>query len=159
MNGLLFVFVLITAIVYGLVSGAFYAFSSFIMKGLGEVPAPQGITAMQSINVTAVQAPFMLGFMGAVLLSVAAVVVAIVRWGQPGSIWLVVGAVLYVVGCFGVTMVLNVPLNNALAAVDPDSAEGAKLWVTYLRDWTNWNTVRTVASIAASAALIKALVS
>jgi uncharacterized membrane protein len=159
MNGLLFAFVLITAIVYGLVSGAFYAFSSFIMKGLGEVPAPQGITAMQSINITAVQAPFMLGFMGAVLLSVAAVVVAIVRWGQPGSIWLVVGAVLYVVGCFGVTMVLNVPLNNALAAVDPASAEGAKLWATYLRDWTNWNTVRMVASIAASAALMKALVS
>jgi uncharacterized membrane protein len=159
MNGLLFVFVLITAIVYGLVSGAFYAFSSFVMKGLGEVPAPQGITAMQSINVTAVQAPFMLGFMGAVLLSVAAVVVAIVRWGQPGSIWLIVGAVLYVVGCFGVTMVLNVPLNNALAAVDPASAEGAKLWATYLRDWTNWNTVRMIASIAASAALMKALVS
>jgi uncharacterized membrane protein len=56
-------------------------------------------------------------------------------------------------------MVLNVPLNNALAAVDPASAEGAKLWATYLRDWTNWNTVRMIASIAASAALMKALVS
>jgi uncharacterized membrane protein len=159
MNGLLFVFVLVTAIVYGMVSGAFYAFSSFVMKGLGELPAPQGIAAMQAINITAVRPPFMLGFMGAVLLSVVAVVIAIVRWGQPGSVWLIVGAVLYVVGCFGLTMVFNVPMNNAIAAADPASAEAAELWAKYLRDWTNWNTVRMIAAAAASAAAIKALVS
>lgn len=45
-NGPLFGFILGTAIVYGLVSGAFYAFSSFVMPGLRELPAAQGIAAM-----------------------------------------------------------------------------------------------------------------
>lgn len=159
MNGLLFGFVLVTAIVYGLVSGAFYAFSSFVMQGLGKIPAPQGIAAMQSINITVMRPPFMLSFMGAVLLSIVAVVIAIVRWGRPGSIWLIVGAVLYVVGCFALTLVFNVPLNNAIAAADPATPEAAELWTRYLREWTNWNTVRTIAAAAASAAFIKALVS
>ncbi|GAB3432213.1 anthrone oxygenase family protein [Flindersiella endophytica] len=159
MNGLLFGFVLLTAIVYGLVSGAFYAFSSFVMQGLGRIPAPQGIAAMQGINITAVRPPFMLGFSGAVLLSIVAVVIAVVRWGKPGSVWLIVGAVLYVVGCFALTMAFNVPLNNALATVDPATPEAAELWTRYLRVWTNWNTVRTIAAAAASAAFVKALVS
>ena len=37
---------------------------------------------------------------------------------------MIAGGLLYVVGMFVVTMVFNVPLNNALAAVDPASPEG-----------------------------------
>jgi uncharacterized membrane protein len=54
-------------------------------------------------------------------------------------------------------MVFNVPLNNALAAVDPASSEGAAVWADYLRTWTNWNHVRTLAALAASGAFIFAL--
>jgi uncharacterized membrane protein len=54
-------------------------------------------------------------------------------------------------------MVLNVPLNNALARVDPSSAAGAAEWARYLKDWTLWNHVRTVASIAAAALFTYAL--
>jgi uncharacterized membrane protein len=43
---------------------------------------------------------------------------------------------LYLVGTVGVTIAFNVPLNNALAIVKPESAEGAILWAKYLRDWT-----------------------
>lgn len=49
-------------------------------------------------------------------------------------------------------MIFNVPGNNALAAVQPGSEQGAALWADYLRTWTNWNHVRTVASLAAAAA-------
>lgn len=101
----------------------------------------------------------MLGFMGAVLLSVVAVVIAIVRWGKPGSVWLIVGAALYLVGSFVVTMAFNVPLNNALVAADPTTPAAAELWTRYLQVWTNWNTFRMIASAAASAAFVKALVS
>ena len=45
---------------------------------------------------------------------------------------LLVGALLYFVGTFLVTMFFNVPLNDALAAVAPDSSEGASLWSRYL---------------------------
>jgi uncharacterized membrane protein len=63
---------------------------------------------------------------------------------------------LYFVGTFLVTLVFNVPLNNRLAAVNPDSAEGKALWTHYLSVWTAWNHVRTVAPLAAMACFILA---
>jgi uncharacterized membrane protein len=53
--------------------------------------------------------------------------------------------------------VFNVPLNNALAAAKPDSAEAASLWSRYPSVWTSWNHVRTLACLAACASFILAL--
>ena len=58
---------------------------------------------------------------------------------------------------FVVTMLFNVPLNNALQTVDAASADAATTWARYLREWTIWNHVRTVASTAACASFIVAL--
>ena len=65
------------------------------------------------------------------------------------------GGLVYVLGMTVVTMLFNVPLNNALAAGGSASEE---LWPQYLRRWTLWNHVRTLASTAASALFILALV-
>jgi uncharacterized membrane protein len=54
-------------------------------------------------------------------------------------------------------MVFNVPLNNALAVVDPASADAASLWSRYVSSWTAWNHVRTVAALAAAASFTLAL--
>jgi uncharacterized membrane protein len=70
---------------------------------------------------------------------------------------MLVGGVIYVLGMFVVTMVFNVPLNNALAAADLPSHGAAPLWARYLKEWTFWNHVRTVACIAASALFIAAI--
>ena len=67
------------------------------------------------------------------------------------------GALLYFIGTFLVTMVFNVPLNDALAAAAPDSADGASLWARYLGTWTVWNHVRTIAAFAGAALLTVAL--
>jgi len=45
-----------------------------------------------------------------------------------------------------------VPLNDALATVDPASPEGANRWASYLVTWTNWNHVRTAGAILAAVA-------
>jgi uncharacterized membrane protein len=68
------------------------------------------------------------------------------------------GGGLYLVGAVLVTIVRNVPMNDALAAVDPDSADGAAQWTRYVPRWTAWNSVRAVAALAAAAALIISLV-
>ncbi len=67
------------------------------------------------------------------------------------------GGVLYVIGMFVCTLAFNVPLNDALAAVDPASVEGASVWARYLADWTLWNHVRTVSSTLACALFIWAI--
>jgi uncharacterized membrane protein len=46
-----------------------------------------------------------------------------------------------------------VPRNNALAAVRPDSVEGARLWSEYVPVWTAWNHVRATAALVAAALL------
>jgi hypothetical protein len=71
---------------------------------------------------------------------------------QRGAALLLVGGMLYLVGAIGLTIVYHVPLNDALATVDPNSAEGAGRWAGYLEGWTRWNHVRTAAALAAAAA-------
>ena len=135
----------------GLNAGVFYAFSTFVMQGLGRLPAPQGAAAMQSMNVTAPMPPFMAVFMGTALLCIVAAVVT-AAMGPREAGWLVAGSLLYLVGCFGVTIAFNVPRNNALAAADADAPETAELWQRYVREWTAWNHVRTAAALAGAGA-------
>ena len=147
----------LTALGTGTVGGVFFAFSNFVMTGLARVPVPGGIAAMNAINVTVINPLFMTALFGSGLLCLVLGVYALFNWSMDGALLLLVGAVLYLVGNVVVTMVFNVPLNNALAAVDPASAEGAALWTRYLSEWVMWNTVRTVTALAAMVAFILAL--
>ena len=54
-------------------------------------------------------------------------------------------------------MAVNVPMNNALDAIDPDDDQGTSYWRTYLQRWTAWNHVRALAGTAASVVLVVSL--
>lgn len=112
---------------------------------------------MNAINVTIVQSLFLPFFLGTTATSATLAIIALFRWGEPGAMAILAGGVLYVLGMFVVTMVFNVPLNNALATVDPASTEASPLWARYLTDWTMWNHVRTVSSTMACALFIAAI--
>jgi uncharacterized membrane protein len=156
-NGVLFLLKLSSALGCGLIAGVFFAFSTFVMKALAQQPPAQGIAAMQSINITVINPWFMTAFLGTAVSCLFVAVSSLLKWDQPGAIYLLVGSLLYLIGTFLVTMVGNVPLNDALAIADPNSTEGANLWASYLTSWTMWNHVRTVAAIAASASFVMAL--
>ena len=153
----MFTLTLITALGCGLNAGIFFAFSSFVMKALGNLPPAQGAAAMQRINLDVINPWFMAAFMGTATTSLALIVWTILAWDVPGAPYRLAGAGLYLVGTFGVTMLFNVPLNNRLAKVDPTTEEAADLWAHYLKVWTAWNTVRTIAPLAGLAALIWAM--
>jgi uncharacterized membrane protein len=142
---------LMAALGCGLIAGVFFAFSTFVMKALVQQPPPQGIAAMQSINMTVINPWFMTAFLGTSVICLVLIISLLFRWQQLGTAYLLVGALFYLIGCFGVTMVFNVPLNDALAVANPDSTEGANLWAKYLTDWTFWNHVRTIAAFIAAA--------
>jgi uncharacterized membrane protein len=147
-----------SAIGCGLLAGLYFAFSSFVMTALGRIDRAHGVSAMNAINSTILSSLFMPLFFGTTLASLILAVVALFRWSEPGSTAMLAGGLIYVAGMFLCTVFFNVPLNNALAAVDPASAEAAPVWARYLRDWTLWNHVRTIASTAACALYIAALV-
>jgi uncharacterized membrane protein len=157
LNTLLFLLTFLATLGSGLMAGFFFAFSTPVMGALGRLPPMHGIAAMQSINILVINPLFLCAFMGTAVVCAILAVSALFTWHVPGSLALVVGALLYVAGTFLVTMLFNVPLNDALAVVAPDSAEGAGLWTRYLSTWTNWNHVRTVAALAAAALLTLAL--
>jgi len=142
----------------GLMAGVYFAFSAFVMVALDRLGQAQAIAVMNAINIVIVKSPFMPVFLATTLASAALAAIAMLRWNQPGSLLLLASGVLYVLGMFMVTVACNVPLNDALAAVDPSAAAAAEVWARYLKDWTFWNHVRTVASTAACALSIAALV-
>jgi uncharacterized membrane protein len=156
-DGLQLYLVAATALACGLMSGAFYAFSSFVMSGLDRLPPEQGMAAMQSINVRAVAPGFMVGFFGTTIASVAVAISAMVSWDGTVSIWLLAGAGCYLVGTFAMTGVYHVPRNNALAATSPTAPEATGVWSRYLVEWTRWNHLRMVSSLAAATALTIAI--
>ena len=141
----------------GLMAGVYFAFSTFIMTALGRLDQAAGIGAMNAINVDIVRSLFMPLFLGTTVAGAALVVMGALRFGEPGAVGMIAGGGLYVIGMFVVTVALNVPLNDALAAVQPSSPEAGAAWTTYLKDWVFWNHVRTVASAGASALFIVAL--
>jgi uncharacterized membrane protein len=142
---------LITVLGCGLIAGVFFAFSSFVMNALARLESPQGIAAMQFINITAINPSFMVVFLGTAMACVFLTVFSLLKWHQPDAIYLLTGSLLYLLVTFLVTIAFNVPLNDALAKVEPTSTEGANLWASYLTLWTFWNHVRTVAALAATA--------
>jgi len=157
MDGILFALTLAGALGCGLSAGAFYAFSSFVMQGLGRLPPAQGLAAMQAINVTAVTFAFMLALFGTAVVVAVLGVWAVTSWSEPYAPWLLAGAVLYLAGAIGVTMVFHVPRNDALATVDPAASDATARRRRYHSEWTAGNHVRTVAGLAAAAALTVAL--
>ncbi len=156
-SALLVPLVFVAALGSGLVAGVFFAFSTFVMSGLARLTAPEGIAAMNAINVTAVTPMFMSLLFGTALVAAVAGVIAMMNWNVAGSAYVVAGALLYLVGVIVVTIAFNVPLNDQLAVVAPDSAAGAEFWQRYLSTWVGWNHVRTLAPLASTASFILAL--
>lgn len=152
-NGWRFLLTLLAALGSGLIAGVFFAFSTFVMRALARLQPPQGIAAMNAINITVINPWFMAAFLGTAMTCLFLTGSSLFMWHKPSSGYLLAGSLLYLLGTFLVTMVFNVPRNNALAAVDPASAEGARLWPAYLSSWTAWNHVRTAAALAAAVLL------
>ena len=143
----------VAALASAAAGGMMYVFSTFVMRGLNRTGPVDAITAMRGINVEANSNPaFLLAYFGAAVLAVAVGVVATVQLRQPGSWWILAGAVFGVLAAI-ITIVFNVPLNNHLDGVNPvglSAADAAREWQAYFTTWTAWNHVRTVAAFVAA---------
>jgi uncharacterized membrane protein len=137
----------------GLMAGLLFAFSNFVMKALTRLPPGQGMAAMQLINVAIVNPLFLLVFLGTAVLCVALALYAVRQDRSTTVVLLLVGSVLYLVGTVGVTMVFNVPLNNALAGSKAAVSIPSDVWPSYVKAWLLWNHLRTFLSFAAAVSL------
>ena len=145
-------------ITMGLVAGVFALYAHTIMPALRNTDDRTFVAAFQSIDRAIINPWFMTtAFLGALLFTVAAVVLNLGRAGLP---WIAVAFALYLVA-FVVTVAVNVPLNDAIkAAGNPDHIRdlaGVRERFHETR-WAAWNLVRVVTSTGAFGCLAWALV-
>ncbi len=136
--------------------GVLFAFSDFVMTALAHQPVGSAVRTMQTINIDILNPLFFLLFFGTPAFSLALGAVAILRAPGRGKSLLLAGATLYLLGTFGVTLVFNIPLNDRLSVLNPESDAAASYWPTYFSDWMRWNHVRTVSAAAACLCLMLA---
>jgi uncharacterized membrane protein len=103
---------------------------------------------MNSINRVIRNPLFLLVFFGTALLCLILLV------GRLYSPLVVAGALFYLVGSMGITMVCNVPLNDKLERVVPSAADMETQWHAYRGPWTRWNHLRAIACLLAAAAFV-----
>jgi uncharacterized membrane protein len=149
MSALVSILVPVAAVVAAMSAGITFIFSNTIMAALARRGAEEGAAAMVAINEVILNPAFFAIFLGPGLLLTA---VAIGAWadGHGARLALALGAAVYVLGVVLVTIAVNVPLNDALAAQTPGTAAAIDLWEHYLVRWTRWNSVRAVAGAASA---------
>lgn len=148
-----------SAVGCGLMAGVYFAFSSFVMSALSRIDPASGASAMNSINSVILKSAFMPLFFGTTLAALSLIILGVFQLSEPGAFPVIGGGLIYFVGMFVVTMAFNVPLNNSLSAIQLGTQSAAETWSRYLADWTSWNHIRTLASLAGSALFTWALAS
>lgn len=137
-----------TATGAGLIGGVFLAFSVMVMPALADLPPAHGLAAMRRINELATSTVFIVVFLLTAIGSVAVIVAGLTADGT--RITLPLGGAAYLLGAFGLTVVLNVPRNDRLMHDDA-------FWSTYLREWTAANHVRGLFALVATVLLASAV--
>lgn len=134
----------------GLTAGIFYCWSVSVTIGLAPLIDKEYITAFQSLNRKIQNPLFFLCFFGSALL------LPISTWlhyEQPVQLrfWLLLAAsIIYLAGVIGVTIIGNVPLNQALDNFNVASANNTEIAARRLifeAPWNRLNNTRTVACI------------
>ena len=153
-----FVLIQIAILAFAFVGGVFLAFSDFIMRSLARTGGEGGIEAMQVINREVFRWVFMALFLGLVPVSMIIVGYTVTNSGGMAGIVMALAGLIYLCGCFGVTLFFNVPMNEALAGMEFSDNVTEDYWTQiYVPRWTFWNTVRTLACAVSAALLLLGL--
>ncbi|GAA4156400.1 hypothetical protein GCM10022217_15370 [Chryseobacterium ginsenosidimutans] len=142
------ILLIVTATFTALIAGLFYAYSCSVVLGLGKLSDAEYLKSMQSINREILNPLFFISFMGtAILLPVSTF---FYRSQNPVFLLLLLAALAYLIGVFGVTMFGNVPLNDQLDKFDIANSTAQK--IKEMRDifenrWNSLNNVRSVFSV------------
>lgn len=115
--------------------GLYFIFSNTIMVVLANKPF--GASIMVEINRQILNPIFLCLF---VLSGVAGVYFFFANSGIQA-----LGGLLFFAGTTLVTMLFNVPLNNALRDASQESL--ARVWQVYLTRWVCWNHVRSICAV------------
>lgn len=132
----------------GAIFGFFYAWVCSTMWGLDEADPRTAIAAMQAMNASVRNPVFFPAFFLTPVVAAAAAYAAHRAGMTKPAVFFMASAILYVVGAFLPTVLVNVPMNEALAlvAIPESTTEAGAIWQEYSAPWQFWNQLRTIAS-------------
>lgn len=145
----------------GLIAGLFYSYDCSVIKGLGNLPDPEYLSAFKSINRAILNPYFFISFMGSLLVLPIAAWLNYKDGGTTSCYFLIAATLVYVAGVFGVTMLGNVPLNNLVDRFDLTTASQADIQTMrqkFEMSWNRLNHIRTYANILSFLLAILSLV-
>ena len=153
----------LAAFLCSLVAGFLFAFAVVIMPGIRNLGDREFLRAFQEMDgvIQRGHPLFGLVWVGSVLALVAARGLGVGQVTGLDRILLVLAGGVYLLGVQLPTLVINIPLNNELQALDIDGAEELRCRSARERfepRWNQWNTIRTALAVTASAMLVVLLI-
>lgn len=135
----------------GAIFGFFYAWVCSTMWGLDRADPRVAIVAMQAMNASVRNPVFFPAFFLTPVVLAGAAVFARFENNRAAMAGFAAAAVVYFCGGLLPTVLVNVPMNEALAvtAVPDDAAAAEAIWTDYSARWQFWNLLRTIASALA----------
>ncbi|WP_338531409.1 DUF1772 domain-containing protein [Nitratireductor thuwali] len=148
MPRLLLALSILSLIFCGAIFGFFYAWVCSTMWGLDQADPRVAIGAMQAMNASVRNAAFFPAFFLTPVVLALTAAVSHYLGQRSAAPWFLLAAVVYLVFGLALTMAVNVPMNEALAArpVPADMEIAGEIWQDYSGRWQFWNQMRTVAS-------------
>lgn len=132
----------------GAIFGFFYAWVCSTIWGLDQADPRVAIAAMQAMNASVRNIVFFPAFFLTPLVTAGAALAIWRAGGGRAALWFGAAAAVYLLFGLILTLAVNVPMNEALAAlaVPEDPEEARAIWSAYSARWSFWNQVRTGAS-------------
>lgn len=162
MDPIVKIFLFLTTFLMSLIAGLFYSYSVSVNPGLNKLSDIEYLKAMKSINRAILNPLFFLSFIGTLVISPGTTALYFRNVGADSSFYLLLtSSVIYIVGVFGVTMLGNVPLNNALDALSITNQPHRELRSGRLQfeiPWNRLHTIRTVANLFSLMLTVLALI-
>ncbi len=150
---------ILATLLCALTAGFVFAFASVVMPGIGKLGDREFIRSFQVIDgvIQNGQPVFGLVWMGSVVTLLLSAVMGALQLDGMERAFVVVSALVYVLGVQVPTFRINVPLNNTLQrldinAMDEDALASARR--AFENRWVRWNSIRTVIASLVSVALM-----
>lgn len=142
----LYICALLSLLLSGAIFGFFYAWVCSTMWGLDMADPQIAIAAMQAMNASVRNMTFAPAFFGTPFALAGTAALAWALQQRPSATCFALAALIYGGGGIALTMLVNVPMNEALAEVSLPQSEATAIWQAYSTEWQFWNQTRTAFS-------------
>jgi uncharacterized membrane protein len=141
------------------VAGLVFAFAVVVMPGIATLGDGQFLRAFQVMDkvIQRNQPLFLLVWIGSAISLLASAALGFGQLDGTGRLLMVAAVLLYLLGVQVPTVTINIPLNNAVQALEIGSMDKTALAAArqaFEPRWNTWNSIRTVLAIVVAVLLL-----